>query len=402
MSLFSNNFFDYEKLYDKAKIEQRTTGIFNFDSPIKKYNDNIIGYTAFENPDNELLNNSELINNSNYNGNTLEENRMIEQAYSLQKELTINDMMNILTTLKNKWDNFEIKSQIPDLKQEKKNNDLSRFISYHFLFQLNEYLLENSLSSDKHKFSFFKIDKIFYLNNNKNNNGTENDFTSVAIRISRPDKIYNFTIEIDYKLNENKVNYINIKLIGINSDYIFTEYKKELAARDNAPVNNFNISDFVGNNTESVNNMLKEYEEINKKINFNYNLFSKDPVYHLNYSENVMLYPENGCFILDKNNYIKELEVQNPVRCKSYWEEYDFNGVWDTKCQSDSECPYYDDKRKVGGCDEKSGVCEFPVGATRIGYKKVLKGSKPKCADCPIADPYCCYSKEKKEFKFIN
>lgn len=383
MSLFSNNKFSYEKEYDKAKQVQRKTGVFNFESPISKYNDNIIPFNSFTNPDSKITYNTDLIENKNYNADTLEENHMLDQAYSLQEEITIADMMEILKEVKTKWNSRKIKGFLIS------KNKIT-LLAYHLLFQINTIIFQKKLSNDKHKFSFFIINKLFPLET-KNKRSFK-----FAIKINRPGKIYSFNIETEIKMsNINNANYEELKLTGINSDYEFDNYKKDKLEQNMGGPTVDKLRKFVDYD--------KEFALLNKKINLNYDLFSKDPTYHLQYSENVMLYPESDCFILDKDNAIKELDIQNPVKCRSYWKEYGFNGVWDSKCKKNEDCPYYNSTTGKGGCDDKSGVCSFPVGAVRIGYTKELKeGSKAKCADCPIADPYCCYNDKNPKYKFID
>ena len=43
----------------------------------------------------------------------------------------------------------------------------------------------------------------------------------------------------------------------------------------------------------------------------------------------------------------------------------------------------------------------MPVGITRIGYRKYLKDTKPKCDGCPVDNQYCCSTQVKPNYKFI-
>jgi len=67
--------------------------------------------------------------------------------------------------------------------------------------------------------------------------------------------------------------------------------------------------------------------------------------------------------------------INNKALCDS---PYDVIGipkirytVWDQPCVVDTDCPYYNNDKKRGGCLE-DGVCEFPVGVKRIAYRKNL------------------------------
>ena len=98
-----------------------------------------------------------------------------------------------------------------------------------------------------------------------------------------------------------------------------------------------------------------------------------------------------GCF---GDSYVK-----NKFECNSI---YKINGlpkkyysVWDNKCRTNDECPYYKKNTKYanirGGCI--SGYCELPVGVKRIAFKKYKDENfnSPLCYDCEDAtDLDCC------------
>ena len=401
MSLFSDNkTFSYDNLYDNAIKNSRKTNKVDIKKPFISYNENIRAYNSYTSPDEKLLymnNYYEDEEGTNYNRSTIEENEMINQAYSLQKEITIGDMKNILEiNIMGKYKFFSINAiSFNRAVNNISDNNLKKVqtvIAYHLLFQINETILNKKKSSDKHIFTFFNIDKIINIDKN-----------TFAIKISRKNKIYNFTIECNYTLinnndddKNNEVKYNYLKLVGINSDYYFNSFKKDKLT---------NSASLVIDNIKKTLDYDKQFNKLNKKISTNVALFGKDPKYHLQYSENVMLYPDNGCFILNKKNRIEELEEQNPIRCKSYWDEYNYNGVWDKKCNDNEDCPFYDKERNLGGCYKGSGICEMPIGVVRIGYRQYLKDTKPKCNNCPISNPYCCYENNNyniKDLKFLN
>jgi hypothetical protein len=389
--LFSDN-EDYNKLLtdEQLLIQDPQTREFTeikfkkIDSSHHKY---LQPSNSYYNFDKDTLNHTP---NPNYNTNTPEENHMAEQAFSLQEEINLSSMISILDITKFNYAKYTISAPSVIANFIMSSKISANIPAHHLLFQINKRLLELGYSSDKHSFSFFKIDTLQELPSKKSNQ------LIAMMRISRTNKIYNFTIEfsINYSLNKNSliVKYDYITLKGINSDYEFDKYKKDTISQKHSIINHSFNSDL---------DYEKEFNKVNRIIRENKKAYTKDPMYHSKLYENIMLYPDNGCFIKNKTNSITKLETENPIRCKSYWSEYGYNGVWDSKCKSNKECPFYSAKQSRGGCDTKSGICEMPLGIVRIGFKKYLKDSKAKCKKCPIRNPYCCYSKANPQYKFI-
>jgi hypothetical protein len=376
--IFSDN-EDYKKiLNDKRKYE---------DIKLNEYSSKYIQPSnVYYNFDKDII---EGKFNANYNANTLEENHMIEKAYSLQEEINLVSMKSILDIIKFNYAiyNISASSVISSLKKDSKID--INVLGHHLLFQINKRLLELGYSSDKHPFKFFKLDTIQEIEISKSNE------LIIMMRISRSNKIYNFTIEfsVSYELiNDSiKVKYNYITLKGINSDYKFDKYKKDIISQKHSTINSTNTDlDYD-----------KEFKKVNSIIRENKKAYTKEPLYHSKLYENIMLYPNNGCFIKNKTNSITKLETENPIQCQSYWPDYGYNGVWDSKCNSNNDCPFYSVKQNRGGCDSKSGICEMPLGVVRIGYKKYLKDTKPKCKKCLKSNPYCCYSNKNPQYKFI-
>lgn len=76
-------------------------------------------------------------------------------------------------------------------------------------------------------------------------------------------------------------------------------------------------------------------------------------------------------------------------------------GVWDKKCSSDTECPFYDSNTKKGSCI--SGQCELPVGVTRISPRKYINLQNALCKGCiingmKIVDKCCEDQKDRKKY----
>lgn len=391
--LFSDN-EDYNKILtdEQLKIQDPQSREFK-DLKFKKidseHHKHLLQSNAYYNFDKETLYH---LPNANYNGNTLEENHMLEQAFSLQEEVNLATMKALLeiTRFNNPTYNISAPSVISYIT---KNNKIdNNVIAHHLLFQLNKRILNVGLSSDKHPFSFYKIDELLSIE------ATQTKSVNM-IRISRTNKIYNFTIEfsVSYEIVKQpstsvKVTYNYIRLKGINSDYEFDKYKKDTISQSHS---------IIGHKFNSDLDYNAEFERVNDIIRENKKAYTKEPKFHSKIYENVMMYPDNGCFILDKDNTIKKLETENPLRCKSYWKEYGYNGVWDTKCKADTDCPFYSPGENRGGCDNKTGICDMPAGVTRIGFRKYLKGTKPKCDGCPVDNQYCCNTQSTPDYKFI-
>lgn len=330
-------------------------------------------------------------NLNNYNASTLEDNNMMDQAFSLQKEMPIQDMKNILMNIKNKYSIYNIHSKTVINEYLKKKKIDSNIFAYHLLFQINEYVLNKKLYSNKHIFTFFNINNIFSII-------IKNNYSKIAIKISRKYKIYDFTIEFDikYRLKNDKiiVDYTHIILKGINNDYKFDNLRKN--------INNIEYSPIINNNNNINYNL--EFNNLKKKINLNDKLYGNDSLYHIQYNENIINYPNHSCFILNKDNEIEELNTQNPIECQSYWNKYNYNGIWDKKCKHNNECPFYKSNKNYpnnyGGCNKKNGICQMPEGIIRIGFKKYLKTSKPLCHGCPLNNQSCCNNQTNPDYKF--
>jgi len=88
-------------------------------------------------------------------------------------------------------------------------------------------------------------------------------------------------------------------------------------------------------------------------------------------------------------------QYKNPIFCKSYHPEINQNGIWDSPCQVDNDCPFYKANKnysnEYGKCDKESGSCEMPLGVIPIGFTKYGK-IEPNCYNCDITakDSKCC------------
>lgn len=61
-----------------------------------------------------------------------------------------------------------------------------------------------------------------------------------------------------------------------------------------------------------------------------------------------------------------------------------YKTYWDRPCETNKECPFYQKNKNYknyrGGCID--GYCEFPIGITRLSYRKYDENSIPYCHNC--------------------
>ena len=97
------------------------------------------------------------------------------------------------------------------------------------------------------------------------------------------------------------------------------------------------------------------------------------------------------------NTYKNKEDCENKIDVDGLVKDF---MIWDKPCKHDTECPFYKTNGR-GNC--KSGFCEMPVGVTRVGYRKYVKGdnSFPYCHQCPaFASPDCCEEQSDPDYAF--
>jgi hypothetical protein len=147
---------------------------------------------------------------------------------------------------------------------------------------------------------------------------------------------------------------------------------------------------------------------------------AKDPLDELTASGKYLPLNYNGdykCFTVTKDGTILEDAVRgvSPIACQSADPQTGMVGVWDNKCKSDDECPFWRANKNYtnsfGGC-QADGRCQLPAGLDQyqVGYKKYHKAgiTKTECYNCP-RDPLtglpsfdCCADQEAKTTTGIN
>jgi hypothetical protein len=106
----------------------------------------------------------------------------------------------------------------------------------------------------------------------------------------------------------------------------------------------------------------------------------------------------------DYNKYLEDMEKQKKIdlNSKCFYKNADTKadcssvnldgttGIWDTKCMTDTDCPFFGAKGNInytnnrGGCNKDSGICELPLNMVNIGYTLYRKGDlyRPLCHNC--------------------
>lgn len=122
-----------------------------------------------------------------------------------------------------------------------------------------------------------------------------------------------------------------------------------------------------------------------------YDMQTSGSIENTEYTPNI--YGDYKCFQydFDKMESIIDTDSLDPIKCKSYNQKYKKNGVWDTKCTEDTDCPFYkpdafpnevnygcdrivpimDNKGNI--IDNETGYCSMPDNKFPIGYRKYLK-----------------------------
>lgn len=182
-----------------------------------------------------------------------------------------------------------------------------------------------------------------------------------------------------FKVNE--IELITKKQVWSSSNSLNSnvEYVINLFIKRNLKVHYFAITSsvLVTNDSLVIKNLKLIGMPMDKIIDNNIIVDSEDNDIYDNNNEKYKCFHPSG---LDGElPYYKTYE-----HCTSYHPEVNGNGVWDKPCEKDSDCPYYKANKNYpnnfGGCI--NGKCEMPLGIERIGYKKIIKNSKPYCYNC--------------------
>ena len=330
------------------------------------------------------------------------------------------------------------------------NTDLELFsrLKLELISSFNSLIIKNGLYVPYHTYQFFKIINSNMISNNiinKNNTNTTqpNSYNFVfTLTFAREYKFQQFIIyydldliaattdttktpndTINYTININKIELIGIPIpkgIEFHSNQK-TDYKPNdvTATNINGETNNKNSNtdiDYYYKDQVSENSTIDvgQSSEVSSRFN-NPNLKYID-ITETNDMDNTM-FDENSqsakiesrimnvakdqqfnnhrCYGL-VNGVSQELpQYKNPIFCKSFHPETNQNGIWDSPCQVNSDCPFYKANKnynnEFGKCDKLSGQCEMPMGVIPIGFTKFGK-IEPNCYNCGAnsLDSKCC------------
>jgi len=216
-------------------------------------------------------------------------------------------------------------------------------------------------------FTYVVIDSE-YMNLLKNSryyiNGLK-DFDYYRLKLFYPPIEYNYnTIKYYFNKNDDNTTY-NIYL---NNDKVLI------------PIMKYDVINNI-QNIDIIENFITRLELPKDYLEYDNNA---DTINMLN----------NGVYACYGNNNIKK-----KFECDSYYtkegKEKNYYSIWDKKCSSNDECPYYKANTNYnnnrGGCI--NGYCELPVGVKRIGFTKYsdIEYNQPFCYECTdTTDLNCC------------
>lgn len=332
-------------------------------------------------------------------------------------------------------------------------------IKLELISSFNNFIINSGEYVPYHPYQFFKIinsnlisfDKKYKIDSNDN----DIDKYCFTLTFAREYKFQQFVIYYDIDLINNiTTNPITTNPITTNPQISQTSYKTQnyimiLNKIEIIGLPDPNTIEFNKNNkikTDDVSNTREEQFNTQNEINDYYNndFYYKDQVIENNASnfipgdENSKFFQKKNMKLIDNNersdmdltlldkdsvsskinekimNIAKDTEFnnhrcfgfvngisqelpqyKNPIFCKSYHPEINQNGIWDSPCQVDNDCPFYKANKnytnEFGKCDKETGSCEMPLGIIPIGFTKYGK-LEPNCYNCDITskDSKCC------------
>jgi hypothetical protein len=318
---------------------------------------------------------------------------------SLQAELDYYQMTSILEKIKTMkiplltTIDDVLDKEIQDEKQSVSNITTKNWwmaIILNFTAVLNKAILDSKYYQPYHPYNLLtmKKTKILHFDWSKKNIVFEGNFDR--------DGYQNFNIQLDINLVRGidgiwKIEFNALEIVGI------PRQKNSLDVYSNSDPSQKikKIENYRKFNMKELNDSDPKY------FNFNY---QADKVQEKRYEiAKDALYQASKCFgLLDGKSEI--LNYDNKLFCESYHADIDQVGVWDSPCQIDTDCPFYQANKNYpntfGGCDKISGKCQMPNGIIPLGYKKYGKTSglkgEPLCYNCEGEDDRCCHKQARK------
>lgn len=300
-------------------------------------------------------------------------------AFKIQKNKNYVDT-NLVTTEGN------INRIIHDIQTTKPKYRYTEFKSYqNNYYSITGYKIDKPYINNFIDKVFKKIKPIFNSKSKQYFSQLCNNYTNcnVSLRDKRVkligyNKKGNIAIEgqLLIKYNVSSYNFL-LDFVASNENTLSIHYLslKEINIIPSLQPYNINTLKFIdGKNPKIYTDEVKNFNKPNRKL---------DEIYKFSYS----------CYgrkALTKGN-CENKSVRSDSSGKSI-------GVWDKKCEKNSECPFYKANKnydnEFGRC--KDGKCELPLGAIRISPRKFRKDSVLMCHNCKKGTNCCKGQKNKK------
>lgn len=391
----------------------------------------------------QFVDNWDLLNDINFKKISTENNNLLSNYRELTEKQFIN-LMNISQVkinnqflLKYNLDNFEKNTTDFNIVYDYQNTSNQEFINElfiennckiviaHILGSLNKQFLISDLITQNHKFEPFilmsrKVIKIYKIKFNVNSNPNNDNIYvfKIIFNIGRLYKTHHFNLttfaciknpnsnKMKIKLN-SKLNGMSVDKININDNiaYLINSNTPEQKPIFNNTTNIFDKTNELSNNNSSKfisNKIYGPLERNQTKLDIDNNKFStiiQSSLRQINKNKENDYREKYKCFHPEARDKI--IEVNNKIHCESIHDDLNNNfGVWDKPCLKNTDCPYFKANKNYnnnfGGC-KNDKTCEMPVGVSRLGYTKVLKGSEPLCHNCINEnDTKCCQEQKNK------
>lgn len=212
----------------------------------------------------------------------------------------------------------------------------------------------------------------------------------------------------------------NIRITFIAEIYIKNKahsYLLEFVCEINNDKHIINSIELIGNRFQDKIDLLPGYEN---KIE-NVNIYSSFPQhqYNMNHTyyrdsdeKKILSNDETIKKILKKKKKDTEYScigkiAYNKQDCEDKTNELHIDskiGIWDKKCNYDSECPFYQSNKNYPNRRGKciNGTCEFPLGIKRVSFRKYDKKHRPICYNCKKGYDCCNSQLDKKKYPKLS
>lgn len=250
---------------------------------------------------------------------------------------------------------------------------------------LNKEILDRKYYQPYHPYKILIIKNVKIINFNWSNKNI------VAELNMDRDGYQNFNIQLDITLvrgsdNIWRINFNSLEIVGLPSQKnISGVYNSgEISSEEVKKVDNYRK--FITSELNDSDPKYFDYKYQADKIQEKRYEIAKDA-----------LYQASKCFGLI-NGKSENLNYDNKLFCESYHADINQVGVWDSPCQVDGDCPFYQANKNYpntfGKCDLESGKCQMPNGIIPLGYKRYGKANgmrgEPLCYNCLGDNDKCC------------